>query len=101
MAYQYFKFDTEDFSQPEWTTDIDPESIKRAIRIIYPTQIIKVFFLDQWLGLKRYNIQINDDTLIMDVYVPLDPYWKTLSEVATIEWIQLNTDIPVPKIIDY
>jgi hypothetical protein len=83
--------------EPHWTTDIDPESIKKAIG----TQTIQLSFIDQWRFCKIYNIQIEGQTFAMRVYLPVDPHWKTISEVATMQWIRLNTALPVPKVLDY
>ena len=95
MAFQGLKWD-EDL-EPQWTTDIDPESIKQAIR----RQTIQVSFIDQWRFCKFYNIQIDGHTFDMRVYLPVDPHWKTISEVATMQWIRLNTALPVPNVLDY
>lgn len=37
----------------------------------------------------------------MRVTLPVEPRHKTSSEVATIKFVRQNTDIPVPRIIDY
>ncbi|KFY91998.1 hypothetical protein V500_04381 [Pseudogymnoascus sp. VKM F-4518 (FW-2643)] len=42
-----------------------------------------------------------DETLILRINLPLDPRFKTLSEVETINWVRDNTNIPVPKIVHY
>jgi aminoglycoside phosphotransferase len=87
--------------EPQWTTDIDPESIEQAIRSNYSTQRVQVSFLTQGALSKLYNVQTDSDTLVMRVSLPVDPYWKTISEVATMQWIRLNTALPVPKILAY
>ncbi|KFY40006.1 hypothetical protein V495_05645 [Pseudogymnoascus sp. VKM F-4514 (FW-929)] len=50
-----------------------------------------------------YNVSTGDigPDLILRINLPLEPRHKTLSEVATIEWVHKNTNIPVPKIIHY
>ena len=37
----------------------------------------------------------------MRVALPVDPYFKTESEVATIEYIRRHTSIPVPQVVAY
>ena len=37
----------------------------------------------------------------MRVSLPVDPYFKTASEVATLQFIQKNTSIPVPRVIAF
>ena len=38
---------------------------------------------------------------VLRITLPVDPVYKTLSEVATIEYIQQHTSIPVPQIYTY
>lgn len=91
--------------EPQWITEIDLESIhreiseSRAIQILKPMQNVQVSFLAQGAFNKLYTIQTDSDTLIMRVSLPVDPYWKTASEVATVEWIRLDTALPVPKVL--
>lgn len=84
--------------EPQWTTDVDPKSIKQVIGSIYSTQTVQVSFLAQGALNKLYDIRTDNDTLVMRVSLPVDPQWKTISEVATMEWMRLNTALPVPKI---
>ena len=37
----------------------------------------------------------------MRVWLPVGPYYKTMSEVSTVEWISHTTNIPVPQVIIY
>ncbi|KAL7274320.1 hypothetical protein RUND412_002792 [Rhizina undulata] len=38
---------------------------------------------------------------MMRLALPVDPYYKTESEVATLEYVRLKTSIPVPRVIAY
>ena len=60
-------------------------------------------FLAQGAFKKLYNVNSENDTetLILRVTLPVDPRYKTLSEVATINWILYNTNIPVPVVIAF
>lgn len=37
----------------------------------------------------------------MRIPLPVDPYYKTMSEVATVDWIRCTTSLPVPSIVNY
>ena len=60
---------------------------------------------------KAYDVQARDEhqdedvvqrkRYLMRVSLPMDPKFKTLSEVATIAWIKQYTAIPVPTILAY
>ncbi|KAK4096662.1 kinase-like protein [Parathielavia hyrcaniae] len=39
--------------------------------------------------------------VIARVTLPVDPKWKTLSEVATLQWVRHNTSLPVPGVFSY
>jgi len=40
-------------------------------------------------------------SFIMRISLPVDPYFKTASEVATLQFVRKNTRIPVPQIIAF
>lgn len=91
-------------TEPRCTTEIDLESIQRTIKeskSINATKTVQVSFLAQGALNKLYTVRTHDETLIMRVSLPVDPYWKTSSEVATLEWIRLNTTLPVPRVLTY
>ncbi|KFY04524.1 hypothetical protein O988_00714 [Pseudogymnoascus sp. VKM F-3808] len=48
-----------------------------------------------------YEVSTREQPLILRINLPLEPRFKTLSEVATIEWMRANTNIPVPKVVHY
>ena len=41
------------------------------------------------------------ESFIMRVILPVDPYFKTASEVATLQFVRKNTSIPVPRVIAF
>lgn len=64
---------------------------------------INISFLTQGAFNKLYDIitpKILED-LFLRVTLPVDPRSKTLSEVATMAWVQQNTNIPVTRVIAY
>jgi hypothetical protein len=85
--------------EPRWTVELDLESIKRMIEEARPSQGVSVSFHAQGALNKIYNIQAGSKGLIMRVPLPVDPQYKTLSEVATVDWIRNKTRLPVPEII--
>lgn len=87
--------------EPRWTTEIDPESIKTVIEATIAARCLQVKFLAQGAFNKIYTVLIDGRTLIMRVSLPVDPKWKTASEVATLEWIHFNTTLPVPRVLTY
>ncbi|KAM4055489.1 phosphotransferase enzyme family protein [Hirsutella rhossiliensis] len=87
--------------EPRWTTEIDPESIKRVIEATTTARCLQVKFLAQGAFNKIYTVCIDGGTLIMRVSLPVDPEWKTASEVATMEWIHDNTALPLPRVLAY
>ena len=86
---------------PQWTVEVDQESIKLTVEKLRPSQNVVISFLAQGAFNKLYDIRAGDESLIMRVSLPVDPYYKTLSEVATIDWVSRNTQLPVPKVIAY
>jgi len=38
---------------------------------------------------------------VVQVTLPIDPKWQTLSEVATLEWVRKMTHLPVLKVLAY
>lgn len=85
--------------EPRWTVEPDLESIKRTIEEARPSQEVCVSFLAQGAFNKIYDIQAGNQDLIMRVSLPVDPQYKTLSEVATMDWMRHHTSLPVPEII--
>ena len=86
-------------SEPRWTVEPDLESIKRTIEEARPSQEVSVSFLAQGAFNKIYDIQAGNQDLVMRVSLPVDPQYKTLSEVATMDWMRHHTSLPVPEII--
>ncbi|CAG8098214.1 unnamed protein product [Penicillium olsonii] len=88
--------------EPEWTVELDLEAIEQTSKSIYPAaKAIQVFFLAQGALNKLYDVTIDNETFIMRVSRPDDPYYKTMSEVSTLDWISRTTSIPVPRVISY
>ncbi|KAF6828545.1 hypothetical protein CMUS01_08542 [Colletotrichum musicola] len=50
---------------------------------------------------KLYVVKHADEEVVARVTLPVDPKWKTLSEVATLQWVREKTTLPVPKVLGY
>ena len=88
--------------EPRWTLDPKISDIEAVMKTIFRvTQDCKVVFAGQGAFNKLYRIQYGNETLIMRISLPVDPHSKTESEVATLRFIQGNTNIPVPSIKAY
>lgn len=48
---------------------------------------------------KLYAIECPRGSFLMRVALPVDPHFKTLSEVATVKLLESKTSVPVPQII--
>ncbi|KAJ5918288.1 Aminoglycoside phosphotransferase [Penicillium verhagenii] len=97
--------------EPRWTYEPESEAIFRTAipgitKSLQPpkSNLIKSFackFLTEGTFNKIYDVEVNGQNFIMRVSLPIDPVHKTRSEVATVDWIRLVTDIPVPEILAY
>ncbi|KAK3948271.1 kinase-like domain-containing protein [Pseudoneurospora amorphoporcata] len=85
--------------EPRWTIDPDINSIGRTIKSLLQGQETVVSFLTQGAFNKIYDVAADSQALILRVSLPVDPGHKTLSEVATIDWTQRHTSLPVPELI--
>ncbi|KAJ5921015.1 hypothetical protein N7466_009341 [Penicillium verhagenii] len=87
--------------EPEWTIEPDLEKIEHTILSLRPESTVSVSFLAQG-GLNRiYVAKVDDQDFVMRVALPVDPYYKTMSEVSTMAWISHITDIPIPRVLAY
>lgn len=87
--------------EPRWTTEVDPKSIRMVVEATQSKRCHEVEFLTQGAFNKIYTVRNDGESLIMRLSMPVDPKWKTASEVATMEWIQQHTALPVPKVVAY
>lgn len=90
--------------RPVWTMD---PSVERVAEIAHRhlelsadeiAQTIVVFKFQGTFN-KLYAVECPRGSFFMRISLPVDPHFKTLSEVATIALVQSHTSIPVPRII--
>ncbi|KAF7117345.1 hypothetical protein CNMCM5793_006094 [Aspergillus hiratsukae] len=87
--------------EPRWSVEPDIEAIKQTIQSVRPSSTLEVTLLAQGGFNKIYDVKIDNEMLIMRLALPVDPFHKTASEVATMDWIRRTTNLPVPSIISY
>ncbi|KAJ5584942.1 uncharacterized protein N7459_004742 [Penicillium hispanicum] len=87
--------------EPQWTVEPDPQVIEQTIQSLLPSRTIQVTFLAEGALNKLYDVKIDNEVYVMRVSLPVDPYYKTMSEVSTVDWVSRTTNIPVPRVITY
>ncbi|KAI1955077.1 hypothetical protein LOZ58_006873 [Ophidiomyces ophidiicola] len=84
---------------PEWIFEPDIKSVKQAIEQIRPHPIIKLLAQDGFI--KVYNVKTDQQCLTLRVARPTEHNYRTVSEVATIDWIRRSVTLPAPRIVAY
>ncbi len=97
------------FREPVWPREPDIAAVKSIARQHLQSQlpfavddeILEVSFFAEGLYNKLYKISYpgHHPSYLLRVTVPVLPYLKTESEVATIAYLRANTSIPVPRVI--
>lgn len=64
---------------------------------------IDISFLSSGAFNKLYTVSVSIDSkaCVLRISLPVDPRQKTLSEVATLDWVRQNTNIPVPRVMAF
>jgi hypothetical protein len=85
--------------KPLWRFEPDIEEIKSTLQPLWPSSTVQVAFFAQGAFNKLYQVIVQDQPpLMLRISLPVDPRYKTLSEVATIRWVNAVTTIPLPQI---
>jgi hypothetical protein len=90
--------------EPRWTAEpliANIELLARKHLKLEQNAGCQVTFYAQGAFNKLYKIETEAGCFLMRVTLPVDPFNKTNSEVATITFVQLHTEIPVPQIIAF
>ncbi|KAK7419631.1 hypothetical protein QQX98_003222 [Neonectria punicea] len=102
-SFEGLEWIVESFStEPRWTREPDLDAIRKTVASALESnnETDQISFYAQGAFNKLYEIQRESgDHLLMRVSLPVDPQNKTVSEVATLEWVSHHTEIPVPKVI--
>lgn len=88
--------------EPRWAINIDKKAIKEAAKAaLHLPESCDVTFLAKVAFNKLYTVTSDDEEVIVWVTLPIEPNWKTLGEVATLQWVAQNTSLPVPRVLAY
>ncbi|PGH10829.1 hypothetical protein AJ80_07380 [Polytolypa hystricis UAMH7299] len=90
--------------EPRWTHEPDIKAVEHIASIAL-ARPCSVSFFCQGAFNRLYHAQCEQSAPQTDylkrVSLLVDPKFKTLSEVATLVWIQQHTSLPVPRIVAY
>ncbi|CAG8438576.1 8228_t:CDS:2 [Scutellospora calospora] len=79
--------------------DVNLEALQESAVSVFHEQCTSIQKLSEGGFHKVYILKMkNDKEYIGRVAFPVYPRWKTESEVAVMEYIRLNTTIPIPKV---
>ncbi|KAM0414695.1 hypothetical protein ACHAPT_013457 [Fusarium lateritium] len=88
--------------EPRWKVEPDLDCIRLTLHSVWPSTAFQVAFFAQGAFNKLYQVTVQDQPpLLLRISLPVDPRYKTLSEVATIRWLSEVTTVPVPQVIQY
>lgn len=86
---------------PTWSLEPDPKAISELVKSLGITDAT-ISFLAQGGFNKVYTVTSpGNEDLILRLALPVDPRFKTLSEVASMEWMRHNISAPVPRVVRY
>ena len=98
------------YRDPVWPREPNIAAVrslaKRHLQSQFSTQIegtsLEISFFAEGLYNKLYKIsrsEIGFPSYLLRVAIPVVPYFKTESEVATLAYLRANTSVPVPRVI--
>ncbi|KAL2132388.1 hypothetical protein VTI74DRAFT_3865 [Chaetomium olivicolor] len=107
--HRYWRnFEEEGYLQRYWPDELDHESWIPKIRRILVQQFpefanaeIKYFAKGTFNRLYSLTNPSWDKPYIFRVSIPVEPFFKTESEIATMEYVRRHTTMPVPPVIAY
>ena len=87
---------------PAWEVEPSIESIIETLRRkLDPDKTYHVKHRHDGPYNKYYLVSYEQNHFVMKITLPICPKLKTESEVATLDWIYRNTELPVPKVKCY
>lgn len=92
--------------EAQWDVPVDRLIVLGAAKnALRRSDFAKIMFLGQGSFNSIYSVQYQDargpNEVIMKVMLPINPQWKTESEVATMGWIRKHTSVPVPATLAF
>ncbi|KAI0967154.1 phosphotransferase enzyme family-domain-containing protein [Xylaria arbuscula] len=87
---------------PKWEFELTIESIIATLKsALGVTQEYKVRFLHEGALGKLYDVCIDNQSFVLRVSLPVHPRLKTEAEVATLDWVDKHTPLPIPRVEAY
>ncbi|KAG8528468.1 uncharacterized protein KY384_007386 [Bacidia gigantensis] len=88
--------------EPKWTRDPSVTDIKTVLQpILQPHDDFDITFVAQGAFNKLYKISCDGHLFAMRISLPVDPFNKTNSEVATLQYVREGGSLPVPKVCSH
>jgi aminoglycoside phosphotransferase (APT) family kinase protein len=86
---------------PKWTKQPDHASMVKCLKEVLGAPSITVSKIAEGGFNKIYEVNRSGahDPLILRVALPLDPHYKTQSDVGVLDWVGRYTAIPVPRVV--
>lgn len=87
--------------EPKWSEEPDLSIIRTICQraLALSEAECRVEFFTQGGFNKLYKVLSASETYLMRITLPVDPRYKTLSDVATMEFVRRNSEYPVPQIV--
>ena len=87
---------------PFWSVEPTIKSIIQTLRKrVHPDKTYHVKHWHDGSYNKFYLVSYENNHFVMKVSLPICPRLKTESEVATLDWVYRNTELPVPRVKCY
>lgn len=87
---------------PTWTVEPTMEAIIATLRsAVGFNNEYTVRFLHEGTLSKLYDVSFDNQDFVMRISLPVCPSAKTESEVATLDWVNRYTALPVPRVRAY
>jgi hypothetical protein len=80
-----------------WVVNPSADGVRQAIQLQFPGAEVVVEFFSEGAYNKLYQVTINaQETYLLRLSLPVDPHYKTMSEVATLKFVGTISEIPIP-----
>lgn len=91
--------------EPRWCSQPDLIAMQHLIQKYLAATggggVVKVEYFAEGAFNKLYRVSCSQSTFLMRVSLPVCPKLKTMSEVATLQFVRQETQLPVPKVIAF
>ncbi|KAK1965744.1 hypothetical protein LY78DRAFT_703473 [Colletotrichum sublineola] len=88
--------------EPRWSVDPDQTAIMETVKsTLNIPGACSIELLGGGAFNKLYIVRYAEKEVVARVTLPVEPKWKALSEVATMQWVRQNTGLPVPEVLGF